>query len=43
MSRPLAERRQALVARSTEQRAAIIAAAEPLVQKGARPTAWFRM
>lgn len=31
MSRPLGERRQALVARSTEQRAAIIAAAGPLL------------
>jgi len=33
MSRPLAERRAELVARSAEQRAAIIAAAEPLVHK----------
>ena len=33
MSRPLGERREALIARSTEQRAAIIAAAQPLVHK----------
>jgi|1186.fasta_scaffold157447_2 hypothetical protein len=33
MSRPLSERRQALLAQSAQQRAAIIAAAEPLVQK----------
>jgi hypothetical protein len=35
MSRPLSERRQALLAQSARQRAAIIAAAEPLVQKAA--------
>lgn len=33
MSRALAERRQALVARSRAQRAAVVAAAEPLVRK----------
>jgi hypothetical protein len=35
MSRPLSERREALIARSMQQRAAIIAAAEPLVHKAA--------
>jgi hypothetical protein len=33
MSRPLRERREALIAQSAQQRAAIIAAAEPLMHK----------
>jgi len=35
VSRSLAERREALVARSQKERAAILAAAEPLVRKAA--------